>query len=89
MSFFYDQHVNYIKKVASDVESFEYLVTLYLRMSGVYWGMTAMSLLGQNLKEEMNSEAIVAWVLKCQDNDTSGYHYFQFLNASIQSFLLS
>ena len=35
-------------------------------MSGVYWGLTAMSLLGRDLKAEMGSDKLIAWVLQCQ-----------------------
>ena len=70
--FHYDKHVAYIKHVASDVESFEFLVTQYLRMSGVYWGLTAMSILGKDLYSEMNAETIIEWVLTCQDFKTGG-----------------
>ncbi len=72
MEFYYDKHVSYIKKVANDTLSFEYLVSQYLRMSGVYWGLTAMSILGKDLKEEMNSDDIVEWVLSSQDQITGG-----------------
>jgi hypothetical protein len=41
-------------------------------MSGVYWGLTAMSILGKDLKEEMNSDDIVEWVLSSQDQITGG-----------------
>lgn len=70
--FHYEKHVAYIKKVAGDVESFEFVVTQYLRMSGVYWGLTAMSILGNDLYNDMKAEAIVEWVLTCQDPKTGG-----------------
>lgn len=47
-----------------DRESFEYHVTAHLRMSGVYWGLTAMSVLGA--VDEMNIEEILEWVMRCQ-----------------------
>ena len=71
-TFLDDKHFKYIKKVANDKESFEYIVTEHLRMSGVYWALTAMSLLGKNIHEDMNSEEIIDWVLKCQDS-SGGY----------------
>jgi geranylgeranyl transferase type-2 subunit beta len=70
--FCFDKHVEYIKKVASDTKSFEFVVTQHLRMSGVYWGTTAMSLLGKDLKTEMDSDKIVEWVLTCHDDKTGG-----------------
>lgn len=36
----------------------------YLRMSGVYWGLTAMDLLGQ--LHRMNKEEILAFIKSCQ-----------------------
>lgn len=45
-SFYEDKHIKYIKKVATDTESFEFVITQHLRMSGVYWGLTALSVLG-------------------------------------------
>ena len=60
-----EKHLQYIDKVAKDTESFEFVVTEHLRMSGVYWGMTAMAVLGQDLKSTMQSDKIVEWVFQC------------------------
>jgi geranylgeranyl transferase type-2 subunit beta len=45
-------------------DSFEFYATEHFRMSGVYWGLTAMHLLGK--QHMMNTEAIASWVLSCQ-----------------------
>lgn len=66
--FFNSKQVAYIKKVSSDKVSFEFVVTQHLRMSGVYWGLTAMSLLGKDLRTEMLTDEIVDWVMTCQDS---------------------
>lgn len=42
----------------------ESVLTEYLRMSGVYWGITCLDLLGT--LDSMDADAIVAWVLRCQ-----------------------
>ena len=63
------KHIQYIIHIANDTESFEYVVSQHLRMSGIYWGLTAMCLLGRNINEEMKAELIVEWVLKCQNSD--------------------
>ena len=42
----------------------EFVLTEYLRMSGVYWGLTCLDLLGR--LDALDSEKIVAWVLRCQ-----------------------
>ena len=45
-------------------ESFEFYATEHFRMSGVYWGLTALHLLGR--LDLLDREAVVAWVLACQ-----------------------
>lgn len=45
-------------------DSFEFYATEHFRMSGVYWGLTAMHLLGK--QHMMDIEAIASWVLSCQ-----------------------
>jgi prenyltransferase beta subunit len=66
LSYLEKKHLDYINKVSSDTTSFEFAVTQHLRMSGVYWGVTAMALMGRDLLSEMDSECIVDWVQKCQ-----------------------
>jgi geranylgeranyl transferase type-2 subunit beta len=68
-----NKHIEYIRKVSIDVESFEYLATQHLRMSGVYWGLTSMCLLGLNLHEEEASNGLLEWVMNCQDVEIGGY----------------
>lgn len=41
-------------------------MTEYLRMSGVYWGLTAMELIG-NL-ERINKQEILEFIKLCQDD---------------------
>lgn len=73
MRFLRDKHAAYIRKVSADTESFEYLVSQHLRMSGVYWGLTAMYLLGVDLKQEPSSVGMVDWVMSCYDPETGGF----------------
>jgi prenyltransferase beta subunit len=44
----------------------EYCMTEYLRMSGIYWGLTALELIG-NL-ERMNKQEILDFIKVCQDD---------------------
>ncbi len=67
-----EKHIEYIRKVSSDKESFEYLVTQHLRMSGVYWGLTASSLLGLDIKNESSFDGMIDWVMQCQDHESGG-----------------
>lgn len=73
--FLEEKHVSYVKKISTDKESFEFVVTQHLRMSGVYWGLTALSLLGIDIDKELNGPEIVEWVSSCQDKELGGYIY--------------
>lgn len=44
--------------------SFEFYATEHFRMSGVYWGLTGLHLLGR--LDLMDRGKVVAWVLRCQ-----------------------
>ena len=52
---------------AQNRESFEFYATEHFRMSGVYWGLTAMHLLGR--LDDMDGGAILDWVLACAKAD--------------------
>src|SRR3546814_1457094 len=57
-AFLHDLHLNYIHKVSQETTAFEYLVTEHLRMSGVYWGLTAVATLGATAAELRNDEKL-------------------------------
>ena len=46
VSFVEAKHGNYITSLQDKVDTFEYCVTEHLRMSAVYWTLTALKLLG-------------------------------------------
>ena len=50
-----------------NTSNFEYFATEHFRMSGVYWGLTALYLVGH--LQDMDEEAIVKWVLESQHAD--------------------
>lgn len=50
--------------LAQNSTSFEYLATEHFRMSGTYWGLTALHLLGR--LDSIDGANVVAWVLRCQ-----------------------
>lgn len=62
--FYLEAHARYIAGLSARTDTLEYVVTEHLRMSGVYWGLTAMDVL--NRAEDMDRPAIVEWVLKCR-----------------------
>ena len=46
------------------VDTFEFYATEHFRLSGVYWGLAALWLLGRT--ELLDQQEIVTWVLSCQ-----------------------
>ena len=72
--FVLDKHVAYIKAISNDKESFEFTVSQHFRMSGVYWGLTALCLLGKNIADELDAEEITSWVMSCQHEDGGCVH---------------
>lgn len=44
------KHTDFLSKYGTDTENFEYNMTEYLRMSGIYWSLTAMELMGASNK---------------------------------------
>ena len=59
-----DMHAAFVKRQSEDKDTIEYVLTEHLRMSGVYWGLTGMHLMGR--LDDMDGEAIVEWVMKCR-----------------------
>ena len=48
----------------------EYTMTEHIRMSGMYWGIAAIDLLG--CLSRMDSAEIIAFIQQCQDKDSGG-----------------
>mmetsp|Transcript_3838 Transcript_3838/g.10796 ORF Transcript_3838/g.10796 Transcript_3838/m.10796 type:complete len:344 (-) Transcript_3838:276-1307(-) len=67
----FDKHRAYVKRVSEDSESYEYAVSEHLRMSGVYWGLSAMYLL--DALGDMDLDFIASFVQKCQHTDSGGF----------------
>jgi len=40
-------HADFIAKYGSDPDDYEYAMSEFLRLNGVYWGVTAMDLMGR------------------------------------------
>ncbi|RHZ67938.1 Rab geranylgeranyltransferase subunit beta BET2 [Aspergillus thermomutatus] len=58
------KHVEYIKNLDSRRDELEYWLTEHLRLNGVYWGLTALHLLG--FPEALPREETIDFVLSCQ-----------------------
>uniref|UniRef100_A0A3B3WB59 Geranylgeranyl transferase type-2 subunit beta n=1 Tax=Poecilia mexicana TaxID=48701 RepID=A0A3B3WB59_9TELE len=59
-----DKHADYIAAYGSKKDDYEYTLSEYLRMSGIYWGLTVMDLMGQ--LHRMNRQEIVDFIKACQ-----------------------
>ncbi|XP_067950840.1 geranylgeranyl transferase type-2 subunit beta-like [Watersipora subatra] len=58
------KHADFIHAYSEKKEDYEYIMTEYLRMSGIYWGLTAMDLMGQ--LNRMDKKDAIEFVKSCQ-----------------------
>uniref|UniRef100_A0A8C7ZHT6 Geranylgeranyl transferase type II subunit beta n=1 Tax=Oryzias sinensis TaxID=183150 RepID=A0A8C7ZHT6_9TELE len=65
-----DKHADYIAAYGSKKDDYEYTLSEYLRMSGIYWGLTVMDLMGQ--LHRMNLQEIIDFIKACQ-HDCGGF----------------
>ena len=66
-----DLHKTYISKYGDDPDDYEYAMSEFLRMNGLYWGVAVMDLMRS--LDTMDRENIVKFVVECQDPDTGGF----------------
>ncbi|XP_053455535.1 geranylgeranyl transferase type-2 subunit beta-like isoform X2 [Nycticebus coucang] len=59
-----EKHADYIASYGSKKDDYEYCMSEYLRMSGIYGGLTVMDLMGQ--LHRMNREEILTFIKSCQ-----------------------
>lgn len=64
------KHSDYLAKYGTDSEDFEYNMTEYLRVSGIYWSLTAMELMGAS--HRMPKEEIIKFISTCQNKENGG-----------------
>ncbi|KAK2751894.1 hypothetical protein FQN55_008636 [Onygenales sp. PD_40] len=67
---FVQKHVDYIKHLDTRKDELEYWLTEHLRLNGVYWGLTALHLLGH--PEALPRHETIDFVLSCQ-HDNGGF----------------
>uniref|UniRef100_A0A7R9V1T0 Geranylgeranyl transferase type-2 subunit beta n=1 Tax=Chlamydomonas euryale TaxID=1486919 RepID=A0A7R9V1T0_9CHLO len=69
-----DKHAEYIKsftRLWEGTDKIEFVATEHFWMSGIYWGLSGLYLLGR--LHEVDQAAIVKWVMSCRDADTGGF----------------
>ncbi|KAH9488414.1 hypothetical protein Btru_067372, partial [Bulinus truncatus] len=58
------KHADYIASYGEKKEDYEYVMTEYLRMNGMYWGLTSLALIGH--LGDMNRSEVIDFIIKCQ-----------------------
>lgn len=66
-----DVHVQYILSLKSQKKSIESCMTEHMRMSGIYWGLTTLAVLGKD--ELMGKDQLLSWVMQCYDPISGGF----------------
>eukprot|EP00053_Salpingoeca_punica_P008666 m.77479 g.77479 ORF g.77479 m.77479 type:complete len:347 (-) comp14700_c0_seq1:281-1321(-) len=66
-----DKHAAYLEHWGRSTEGFEVVMTEHLRMSGLYWCVTAAELMG--VGGRLPREAILAFVESCFDAESGGF----------------
>ncbi|XP_063991131.1 geranylgeranyl transferase type-2 subunit beta [Diachasmimorpha longicaudata] len=61
-----EKHSNYLVSYGTNKDDYMYCMTEYLRMSGMYWGLTALDLMGQ--LDHTNKDEILGFIKTCQSD---------------------
>lgn len=64
------KHIDFIKEYGKTQHTFEYGLTDYLRVSGMYWGLTAMELM--NHLHDLPEHEVIEYIKDCQDETSGG-----------------
>src|SRR5690606_21740596 len=65
-----DAHVKYIQSLDTKKDDYSYWLTEHLRLNGVYWGLTALHLLGR--PDALPRADTIDFVLSCQ-HESGGF----------------
>lgn len=68
-----DLHVKYIQSLDTKRDELAYYLTEHLRMNGIYWGLTALALMGR--QDALDRQEMVDWVMSCWDEESGGYAF--------------
>ncbi|KAF2769231.1 geranylgeranyl transferase type 2 subunit beta [Teratosphaeria nubilosa] len=66
-----DRHVAYIQSLDTRRDELEYHLTEHLRISGIYWGLNALNLLGH--PEALPREGLLKYVFQCWNDEKGGF----------------
>ncbi|KAK9312521.1 terpenoid cyclases/protein prenyltransferase alpha-alpha toroid [Lipomyces starkeyi] len=62
--FMREKHISYIQSLDNKQDELEYWLSEHLRMSGIYWGLTALDLMGA--RDVLPREKVMEYVKSCQ-----------------------
>lgn len=66
----FEKHIDFINDYGQDENNYDYGMTDYLRVSGMYWGLTALELM--NSEPVQGKDKIVEYIKQCQDPQSGG-----------------
>ena len=67
---FLPKHHEFLLSYAKNQNSYEYVMSEWLRASGVYWCLTALQLLHN---QEINEDALYTFVMSCWNKELGGF----------------
>lgn len=71
MQLYKQKHIDYVKSLDTKRDELQYWLSAHLRMNGLYWGLTALYLLGA--PDALNHDEIAEFVLSCYDPESGGF----------------
>ncbi|KAF7273427.1 hypothetical protein GWI33_013868 [Rhynchophorus ferrugineus] len=66
----FEKHIDFINDYGQDENNYEYGMTDYLRISGMYWALTALDLM--NSEPAQGKDKVVEYIKQCQDPQSGG-----------------
>lgn len=65
------KHVSYIQSLDKKRDDLAYYYTEHLRMNGIYWGLTALALMGR--EDALPRQEMIDWVISCWNEDVGAF----------------
>ncbi|KAF5318673.1 hypothetical protein D9619_010914 [Psilocybe cf. subviscida] len=66
-----DLHVSYIQKLGENKDDLAYHLTSHLRLNAVYWGYTALCVMGR--PDALDRDEMIQFVMGCWDDEAGGF----------------
>ncbi|KAF7331933.1 Rab geranylgeranyltransferase [Mycena kentingensis (nom. inval.)] len=66
-----DLHVKYIQNLGKSTDELMYHLTAHLRMNAIYWGLTALCVMGQ--PDALDKDDVIEFVLSCWDDQAGAF----------------